>query len=315
MKTLSAFLLLIFAPIAQADYVFASADEGRAILTKQDEFVDRMSPFDRAARLKTDQEVSVEAYLKFVGQHVLEWDEAEKTAMKSIIESVQPALDALALPIPEEIVLIKTTGEEEGGAAYTRSNAIVFSVGRLDQPLAGLTKLFCHELFHVISRANPELRELLYAAIGFMKCDEVEFPENLASRKLTNPDAPLNDHWIRLELGGKEVFGIPILYSSVDKYDSAKGGEFFDYLQLQMLLIEREPDSDAVKPAYIDGLPRLASMARVSGFYEQVGRNTGYIIHPEEILADNFALIVLEAEELKSPEILERIKKVLSPKL
>ena len=32
--------------------------EGKKILTHRDEFVERMSPFDRSARLKTDRTVS-----------------------------------------------------------------------------------------------------------------------------------------------------------------------------------------------------------------------------------------------------------------
>ena len=30
-----------------------------------------------------------------------------------------------------------------------------------------------------------------------------------------------------------------------------------------------------------------------AGFFEQVGRNTGYIIHPDEILAENFVKLAI----------------------
>jgi hypothetical protein len=42
-----------------------------------------------------------------------------------------------------------------------------------------------------------------------------------------------------------------------------------------------------------------------------VGRNTQYIIHPEEILADNFALLVLGETSIPSPVILEKMKDAL----
>jgi hypothetical protein len=45
---------------------------------------------------------------------------------------------------------------------------------------------------------------------------------------------------------------------------------------------------------------------------EQVGRNTQYIIHPEEILADNFALLVLGESKIPTPEILQKMREVLS---
>jgi hypothetical protein len=44
---------------------------------------------------------------------------------------------------------------------------------------------------------------------------------------------------------------------------------------------------------------------------EQIGRNTGYVIHAEEILASNFELLVQGAPNAPSPEVLERIREVL----
>ena len=101
------------------------------------------------------------------------------------------------------MLFIKTTGNEEGGAAYTRANAIVLPEAEMTAPVEKIRKTISHELFHVLSRANPDLREKLYAAIGFVKCDEVAFPLELKSRKLTNPDAPKNDHCILLQVGDK----------------------------------------------------------------------------------------------------------------
>ena len=51
--------------------------------------------------------------------------------------------------------------------------------------------------------------------------------------------------------------------------------------------------------------------SRVSGFFEQVGRNTDYLIHPEEILAENFALLVLNERQVASRAILQRIREIL----
>ena len=46
-------------------------------------------------------------------------------------------------------------------------------------------------------------------------------------------------------------------------------------------------------------------------FYEQVGNNTNYTIHPEEILADNFALAIMEVSSLPSPWVVEEIRSKL----
>lgn len=51
---------------------------------------------------------------------------------------------------------------------------------------------------------------------------------------------------------------------------------------------------------------------RVAGLAEQIGRNTSYVIHAEEILAANFELLVQGASNAPSPEMLARIRAVLA---
>ena len=325
MKALSAAMLLAFAVActeSQAQVklgesttvVFATVAEAKKILTSRDDFVRRMSPFDRAARMKTDSDISEKEYLEFVGKNVLAWNDAEKRKITSALLGIQTELDALSLPFPRKVFIVKTTGNEEGGAAYTRANAIVFPQGDLTGSTAKVQKTICHELFHIMSRSNPDLRERLYAAIGFVKCNEVAFPLELKSRKITNPDAPRNDHCIRLQVAGMERWAIPILFSSAEKYDVQRGGEFFNYLQFQFLLVERNDESSTVRPMHDGRESKLAGMQQVSGFFEQIGKNTGYIIHPEEILADNFALLVLRKRDLRSPSIIKKLERILKKK-
>jgi len=290
---------------------FASVDEAREILTARDDFVQRMSPFDRAGRMKTDGNVSEEAYLRFVGNNVLAWNDSEKQLVVSAFDDLKTELEDLAWSFPKQVLLVKTTGNEEGGAAYTRANAVVFPQGVLAAPAASIEKLLCHELFHVMSRANPDLREKLYAAIGFVACNEVAFPPELKARKLTNPDAPKNGHCIRIQVEGQEQWAVPILFSSTAQYDMQRGGEFFHYLTFQFLLVQRDDETATATPIYAGQEPKLVDMADVSGFFEQTGRNTGYIIHPEEILADNFALLKLKAPDVPSPEIIKKMAEIL----
>ncbi|MFT6862089.1 MAG: hypothetical protein ACJAVK_000643 [Akkermansiaceae bacterium] len=63
---------------------FASAAEGKVVLTSRDDFFKRMSPFDHAARLKTNKDVSERQYLEFVSQNVLEWSDSEKGKMSKV---------------------------------------------------------------------------------------------------------------------------------------------------------------------------------------------------------------------------------------
>jgi hypothetical protein len=296
----------------KTDIMLASVDEGVKTLTSRDDFVQRLSPFDRAARMKTTEYVSEEKYLEFVSKNVLQWNKDDKKLVSDVFSDIAPLFKEMVLPWPEKILIIKTSGKEEGGAAYTRSNAVVIpeSMLKSDQR-QNLRRTMCHELFHILSRKNPELRDKLYQAIGFYKCKEIEFPPQFASRKITNPDAPINDHCIKLKLGKDSIWAIPILVSKSEKYDLAQGGEFINYISLGFLVISKDNSTVLKNVTYDKNNPQIVGVNDVTGFYEQVGKNTQYIIHPEEILADNFAALVLGNKNVPSPEIIEKMKAVL----
>lgn len=293
---------------------FASVSEGQEILTAKDEFVRHLSPFDRSARMKTNKAVSEDEYLAFVRKNVVEWTPEEERNVEGAFKEIQSRVAELSLAFPATIQMIKTTGAEEGNAAYTRGTAIILPKGELGRNPKDLAKLICHELFHVLSRNNPELREKLYGLIGFVRCEDLEFPRELAPRKITNPDGPRNDHFIRLEIEGQKCAAIPILFSKAENYDVARGGEFFEYLDFQFLVVEIESTPPRPKVVYENSAPKLAGPRTVSGFLDQVGKNTQYLIHPDEILADNFVLLVLGGQDVQSPEVLQKVKAALTLK-
>ena len=220
------------------------------MLVAKDDFIQRLSPFDRSARMKTDKAVSEGELLEFIGRNVVDWTSEEMQTVQAAIEAIQPLLRDLPLSLPPTVQFIKTTGAEEGNAAYTRATAIVLPKSALGKSQEDLQKLICHELFHILSRQNPELREKLYGIIGFTKCNEIKLPPELERRKITNPDAPRNDHFIRLQIDGHESLAVPILLSSVETYDVKRGGEFFEYLQFQFLVVEKSSGSQNFKAVY-----------------------------------------------------------------
>ncbi|MXZ35511.1 MAG: hypothetical protein F4Z21_09820 [Acidobacteria bacterium] len=297
-------------PAPSIRLLFASPEEGREILRTRDGFIRRLSPFDRAARLKTDRDVSESEFLSFVAGKVIEWDSADRERVEQAFDRIRPALDEYRLNWPENVHFVHTTGEEEGGAAYTRGKAVVLPRTRLDQSPEKLARLVAHELFHILSRHDRDLRDRLYRVIGFERCPEVELPEPMARRRITNPDAPVNAHRIRVQQEGRQYWAIPVLYSSSERYDPLQGGTFFKYLQFRLLLEAVEDETAAASTSAVSP-SRLVEVKEVSGFFEQIGRNSAYIIHPEEILAVNFALIVTGETEFPSPEVAERIRSAL----
>lgn len=284
---------------------FATPTEGRRELRRRDEFTVRMSPFDRSARLKTEASVSEKHYLDFVAAQVQPWNRKTRADVTAALALVRPKLDALKLPWPKSVWLIRTTGREEGQAAYTRGASIVLPDALLGRDANRLADLLAHEFFHILSRANPALRSELYQAIGFEKCPEVFFPPILASRRITNPDAPVFDQAIVVKVGDAVQRVVPVLHATVDRFPAGEKQEFFEFLAFRFWPIG--PPTDQPGKA-----PQLLTREQISGFSEQVGKNTDYIIHPEEILADNFKLLVRGATNVPSPEVLERIADILA---
>ncbi|MEF8787985.1 MAG: hypothetical protein V5A84_02835 [Planctomycetota bacterium] len=176
--------------------------------------------------------------------------------------------------------------------------------------------LLSHELFHILSRYNPKLREQLFKAIGFVKCREITLPGVLNKRKITNPDAPVYDHCIRVEVRQAERWAVPVTFSRTDKYEPERGADFMDYMIFRLLLVEKtgeasEGEPMPVRPIREDGKAKLVSPGDVSGFLEQVGRNTRYVLAPEEIIAENFRLLVTGERDVPTPDILRRVEEIL----
>lgn len=297
------------APIAAVQFTFASIEQGRQVLTNRDDFIKRLSHFDRSARLKTSEPVPEPAFLAFIATNVLSFTPQETNLLGNALLNLKPRLEHFNLSWPSSILIVKTTGREEANAAYTRAHAIVIPSSDLAPASSkSLEKTLCHELFHILSRHNPQLKLALYNSIGFHKCAELTLPEPLV--RITNPDAPINDHWIQIANNGQALTAIPVLLAAPPAYDPKKGGEFFSYLSFKLLIVELN-SAGVPSASFADSRPILLDLKDTHGYFDQVGQNTNYIIHPEEILAENFVLLVNKAKSVKSPEVLTKIKKVL----
>jgi len=287
---------------------FATVAEAKARLAKRDVYVKNLSPFDRAAKINKAGPVSTEQYLAFIQNQTLEWNNADKKKLGQVIAAAKPKLAKFANHLPERIHLIKTTGNDEGSAPYTRGVSIILPERFIRQSIKNLERLFYHEIFHIVSRHNPKLRDELYRTIGYEKCGVVSLPEDMMSRRISNPDAPVIEHCIRVSKDGESRWCAPVLFSRTPKYNPKTGGTFFRYLQFRLMAIDRKTSKAVMK----DGKPILWNHGAVEGFFEQIGRNTDYVIHPEETLANNFIHLMTEKQDLKTPEIPRKIEAVLT---
>ena len=289
--------------------IFASGSEAGSYLRTEDAFLLSMSPFDRSVRLQTSREISKAEHIDYVSRQVLDWTAREEEKIRDIMVRINQALSEYSLSFPDEIIFIKTTGLEEGTAAYCRgNNIIVLPGGYLDMPFDRLYDLVLHELFHIYSRNNSEVQEALYGILAFKKCGELQLPDDIFRQKITNPDAAVNCYYFPAAINGSEYKLMPILLASSD-YDEEKGGEFFDYLVFNFIAVSE--NGDAVVPLRRNNQYVLFTPNQVPEYLRLAAGNTGYIIHPEEVLADNFVFLINEDNGLPDMEIIHKIRAIL----
>jgi hypothetical protein len=80
---------------------------------------------------------------------------------------------------------------------------------------------------------------------------------------------------------------------------------------MEFKLMVLDNDRGIRLPALVNNEPVLLAPKSVAGFLDQVGRNTMYLIHPEEILADNFVFVIEGRTNLKTQRIVDEMGKVL----
>lgn len=290
------------------EYTFASEAQGRTIAGSKDEYIERLSALERSLKAKSAAPVSEQAFLALAASAVRPWQAEERALVDSALATIRARLEELRLPLPPQVILVWSSGLGEGGAPHTRGSAVFLTDATFRDP-ANLAFVLAHELFHVASRNNPSWRSAMYGVIGFAAIEEAVLPPALSERRITNPDAPRLDAAIRVRAGDQSVWVMPLLQAAVDRYDPSRTGEFFAHMQLTWLEVGR---GDAVlKIARIADPPRMLRTEDLTGFAEQVGRNTNYVIHPEEILADNFAQLVT-GRPAKSPEVHQRLRRALA---
>lgn len=293
---------------------FASVEQGRMILGAVDDYVSRMSSFDRMLRLKSTRVISEREFLDFSMDSVLPWTLDERSRIDTVIAPLAEELRKLGVSFPARVLLVKTSGRAEEGLAHTRANAIMLSQRSLGASDEALASLLAHELFHVLTRHDPALRARAYRVIGFHVGAAIALPERLAAIRITNPDAPADDAFIEIAVDGNPAMALPLLLSRSPVFDPAIGRDIGDYWELKLLILEAADTNNRLRPLLRDAGPVLLAISEVSGFFEQVGRNTDYIIHPEEILAENFALM-LTGGKARNPDLIRRIRELFDPRV
>lgn len=273
-----------------------SADAARFI-TQKDDYTASFSKFDVQGRF-LDKENHTEAeYLALAGKQMRTWTATEQEKIKNAFEEIATALreGKMTIRLPDTVLFIKSTCMEEFGAGgYTRKNAII-----INKEESVSTGLVAHELFHVLSRHNPALRDRLYDNIGFKPCNRIDVSKAMNGLNITNPDCPVISHYVTVD--GEDM--VLVLHSK-KPYD---GGNVFgdDYIDISLLMLTG--DDKNKQPLIKDGKAVTYKLDEKMQLFSIIGSNTPYVLHPEEVCAEHFSALVT-GQKVNEPEYLEKMK-------
>lgn len=289
----------------QINIKFASIEEAQNILNQNDPFAKNISIVDAQIRLdKAD--ATKEELLEALLYDVEEWTDLEQELINSCISDIEDKLRYLDLDLrlPEEISFIKSNMNSDMEAmGFTRGTSVILYDQIIELNTESLKRLIIHELFHVITRNNPDLRKELYKIINFTVLDnEIEIPEDLKEKIISNPDVERHDSFASFTINGTPQNCMMVIYAN---REFEPGQSTFSYLSVGLI-----PLDAAYKPIIEDGKTVVYDLQEAENFTDVVGKNTGYVIDPEEVLADNFEIMITGRDNLPNPEIPEKMKEL-----
>lgn len=275
------------------NYHFCNINQSKNKIQENDEFLNELNDFNLNIYLKKDSNGTLSEYKDLLKKSVLNFKKEEMLKINQILRKIN--IDWKKFNLPKmTIFFIKTNGNEAFSLPYTRENYIVLPERVLSifegQPLSSLSPgLIIHELFHVLSRKYPNIKNELYKVFGFYNIEK-KYNETF----VINPDAPFYNWAIKLKTddSAKEYNCLLALFFDKNKFD------WNSVLNL---------DQNIIIPKFKTNI-------------NNVIKNTDYTIHPEEICAEHFRLIFVSHDrnqfygddEIKDKDILIKFKTVLN---
>ena len=296
-------------------YRFADLKEARNLYLSNTEYLNNFNQYDLDYKLNK-KNATLEEFKTFGVSQMLEFTDEEKELISKQIKEMEKTLENqnLSLPFNEEIIFIKSTQKEENGSvAYTHGTQIylgeefMYQMEDMDENIRqkfSVHQTFWHELFHCMTRANKTFRKDMYSIIHFTIMDkDFTIPKSISEISISNPDVEHHDSYATFNINGKDI-DCYIVFTASKPFINP-GDSFFNCMQTCIVPIDSKGEFYLSKDAI--------------NFWEIFGKNTSYVIDPEECLADNFSYAILNEEfgnyvvckyfelNFKNPEIIEKI--------
>ncbi len=289
-----------------------------------DHFFEKINVLDMSIQMNrkyidgTTRREILKDYENYLQKDVSSFTTEEQKLLNECLKEISTTCNYLNVNIlPNNLNLIKSKATNYGqGTWYTRENCIIIPFDALKaKEKDKIVETLYHEIFHCYSRANTEKRASLYSLIGFKAIEKpLNMPRALQDRVLLNPDGVNYAQKIDLQQAPDKILSaIPIILANEYQVVQNKKS-FFQYLRFDLFEVIDEPSHVDVMTK-VDAISTTININEQPDFYRQIRDNTKYIIHPDEVLADNFMFLCQSIKNPNrlddfSPEGKELIKKV-----
>ena len=299
--------------LTKIKFRFADLKEAQNLYLSNTEYFNNFSQYDLDYKLNK-KNATIKEFKDFGVSQMLEFTKEEKEILSKQIKKMEKTLEKqkMRLPFNQEITFIKSTQKEENGSlAYTHGTQIYLGERIFDlidnkniKKMFTFEEILWHELFHCMTRTNKTFRKDMYKIIHFT-VNEKDFiiPKVIFDISISNPDVEHHDSYATFNIKGKNIDCYMVLTAS--KPFNKPGDSFFRCMK------------SAIVP--IDSKGEFYLPEDAENFWDIFGKNTNYVIDPEECLADNFCYAMLNEEyqqyleckmnelNFKNPEIIEKI--------
>lgn len=230
---------------------------------------------------------------------------------------------------PASCRLARIRGLAYGPDAYfTRGDVIFIAPGILStNDPEQLADILVHEVWHLVSRASLDksgrlgvdtsfpqsvsLRDKTYEAVGFSRLQgRLTMADAERASLVLNPDATFNDWAIRLKATGDTAarYYLPLLTLAQTTPDNRQERSIANAVRIAYCPLS------PTKEGWQATLAQARDLSSDPEFLFRTGGNTPYIIHPEEIVAENMLLLARGAQASAGTQgqiVLDSLRNVL----
>lgn len=281
---------------------YASASEGIELRMANTDYFEKMTQNNLDYRVGK-KGASLDEFKALAQEQGDDFTEEEIQGIDETLHRIETRFSEIGFNYPSnlDIVFIKNKMKDEYGAiAYTHQNQIYLEGDNLDFMLSipGLLDgTIAHELFHILSRNDPEFRQEMYNIFGFTIADEPAFSPEIRDILGANPDVEAFDSYTMFDIHGVMTKGVVV---TLLKNPYSDGADLLSNYSTGIV-----PYDDPNKYYTID---------EVANFWDIFGENSNYVIATEEGIADNFSSAVIygmEGRDYKNPELIQSILDVM----